>query len=87
MFAQKSTRQIAYVLLTVALLLASCSPGATPAPTLDVNAINTTIVGTTVAQFSLQFTQTAQAMPTSTPVPTEFMPAARRKSCRLSRAF
>jgi len=70
MFAQKPTRQIVYALLTAALL-ASCSPGAAPAPTLDINAINTTIVGTTVAQFFLQFTQTAQAAPTSTSVPTE----------------
>lgn len=71
MFAQKPTRQVVYILLTTALLLASCSPGATPAPTLDINAVNTAIVGTTVAQFSLQFTQTALAAPTSTSVPTE----------------
>ena len=71
MFVQKSTRQIIYVLLTAALLLASCSAGATPAPTTDVNAINTTIVGTTIAQLSIQFTQTALAAPTSTPAPTE----------------
>jgi hypothetical protein len=38
---------------------------------LDVNAINTAIVGTTIAQFSEQFTQTALAAPTNTPVPTD----------------
>lgn len=71
MFLRKPSQQIMFLLLTTALLLASCSPAAAPAPTLDVNAINTTIVGTTVAQFSIQFTQTAQAAPTSTPAPTE----------------
>jgi hypothetical protein len=38
---------------------------------LDVNAINTAIVGTTIAQFSEQFTQTALAAPTNTPLPTD----------------
>jgi hypothetical protein len=46
--------------------------GAAPSPTLDVNAINTAIVGTTIAQFSDQFTQTALAEPpTNTPAPTD----------------
>jgi hypothetical protein len=64
MFVRKSTRQIIYILFTAALLLSSCNVGAAPAPTTDVNAINTAIVGTTVAQ-------TALAAPTSTPAPTE----------------
>src|SRR5512141_2990022 len=72
MFSKRSTRQTLLVLLTAALLLTACNVGgATPAPTLDINAMNTAIVGTTVAQLSGQFTQTALAAPTNTPVPTE----------------
>jgi hypothetical protein len=71
MFVRKSMRQIIYILFTAALLLTSCNGGATPAPTTDVNEIKTAIVGTTVAQFSIQFTQTALAAPTSTPAPIE----------------
>jgi len=71
MFSRRSTRQTLLVLLTAALLLTACNVGATPAPTLDVNAMNTAIVGTTVAQLSVQFTETALAMPTNTPAPTE----------------
>jgi Ig-like domain from next to BRCA1 gene len=72
MFSRRSTRQALMVLLTAALLLTACNVGgATPAPTLDINAMNTAIVGTTVAQLSVQFTQTALAAPTNTPVPTE----------------
>ncbi|NWG08284.1 MAG: hypothetical protein HXY35_16535 [Chloroflexi bacterium] len=70
MLIQKMNRQIIFGLVTVALLLTSCNVGATPAPTLDVNAINTAIVGTTIAQLSVQFTQTALAAPTNTPAPT-----------------
>ena len=69
MFVRKHTRQIFLVFAVTALFLAGCNVGATPAPTLDVNAINTAIVGTTVAQFSVQYTQTALAMPTSTSAP------------------
>src|SRR5512141_2758107 len=69
MFVRKYPRQMIIFLTTAALILAGCNVGATPAPTLDVNAINTAIVGTTVAQLSVQFTQTAQAQPTSTPAP------------------
>jgi len=58
-------------LLVGSLLLSSCNAGATPAPTLDVNAVNTAIVGTTVAQLSAQFTQTALAVPTDTPASLE----------------
>jgi next-to-BRCA1 protein 1 len=71
MFVRKHPRQMIIFLTTAALILAGCNVGATPAPTLDVNAINTAIVGTTVAQLSIQFTQTAQAQPTSTPAPTD----------------
>ena len=71
MFSRITTRQTLLVLLTAALLLTSCNVGATPAPTLDLNAMNTAIVGTTVAQLSGQFTQTALAAPTNTSTPTE----------------
>jgi Ig-like domain-containing protein len=71
MFLGRPTRQVLLLLLTAALLLNACNVGATPAPTTDVNALNTAIVGTTVAQFSQQLTQTAVAAPTNTPAPTE----------------
>ena len=71
MFSRRSTRQTLLVLLTAALLLTACNVGATPAPTLDINAMNTAIVGTTVAQLSVQFTQTALAAPTNTATPTD----------------
>jgi len=71
MFFRKSTRQALLVLLTAALLVTACNVGATPAPTLDVNAMNTAIVGTTVAQLSVQFTQTALSAPTNTAMPTD----------------
>ncbi|MFT3892311.1 MAG: NBR1-Ig-like domain-containing protein [Anaerolineales bacterium] len=67
----RSPRHISIILITAALILAGCNVGATPAPTVDVNAINTAIVGTTVAQLSGQMTQTAQALPTSASLPTE----------------
>jgi len=66
MFSRSSTRQTLLLLFAAALLLTSCNVGATPAPTLDLNAINTAIVGTTVAQLSGQLTQTAFAAPTNT---------------------
>ena len=71
MLVRKYSRQIFMLFVVAALALAGCNVGATPAPTLDVNAINTAIVGTTVAQLSNQFTQTAQAMPSPTVAPTE----------------
>src|SRR5829696_3309797 len=70
MFVQKSPRQIFMIVLTAAMLLTSCTLGATPAPTVDVSAINTAAVSTAMAQLSLQFTQTALAAPTKTAVPT-----------------
>lgn len=73
MFVRKFPRHVLITLLAAALMLAACNVGAAPSPTLDVNAINTAIVGTTVAQFSAQFTQTALAAPqaTNTPLPTD----------------
>ena len=71
MFVRKYPRQMILILAIAALILAGCNVGATPAPTLDVSAINTAIVGTTVAQLSIQFTQTALAQPTSTPAPSD----------------
>jgi len=71
MFVRKIPRQMIFILVTAALILAGCNVGSTPAPTLDVNAINTAVVGTTVAQLSIQFTQTAQAQPTSMPLSTD----------------
>ncbi len=72
MFVRKFSRQIFPALLTIALLLTGCNIGAAPAPTLDISAINTAVVGTTVAQLSVQFTQTALAAPpSSTPPPAD----------------
>lgn len=70
MFVRKSTQRIAPFLIGVSLILAGCNLGATPAPTQDVNALSTAIIGTAVAQLSSQLTGTAQALPTSTPEPT-----------------
>ncbi len=70
MFVRKSPRHILITLLTATLMLAACNVGAAPAPTVDINAVNTAIVGTTIAQFSAQFTQTALAIP-PTPMPTD----------------
>lgn len=70
MFSKKPMRLILMSVLTAALLISSCNVGAAPSPTLDVNALNTAIVGTTVAQLSVQFTQTALAAPTKTTEPT-----------------
>ena len=66
MFSRKPTRLILKIMLTAALLLTSCNVGAAPAPTTDVNALSTALVGTTVAQLSVELTQTAQAAPTNT---------------------
>ncbi len=75
MFSRRSMRQAAISLLTVALILTACNVGAEPAPTLDVNAMRTALVGTTVAQLSVQFTQTALAVPTNTVAPTNTIAA------------
>lgn len=70
MFVRKSLRHTLLTLLTAALFLTSCTLGATPAPTVDVNAINTAAVATAMGQLSAQFTQTALAAPSNTPPPT-----------------
>jgi hypothetical protein len=68
--ARTTFQRIMPALVGIALILAGCNFGATPAPTQDINAINTSIVGTTVAQLSVQITQSAQAAPTSQPTNT-----------------
>ena len=70
MFSRKPTRLILITILTAALLLTSCNVGAAPSPTTDVNALSTALVGTTVAQLSVDLTHTAQAAPTNTTSPT-----------------
>jgi hypothetical protein len=67
MLVRKSARQVLFILLTAALALTSCNMGATPAPTIDVNAINTAALATAMAQISVQQTQTALAAPSATP--------------------
>jgi hypothetical protein len=58
------------MLLITTLTLAACNVGATPAPTVDVNAINTAAVATAMGQISAQLTQTALVAPTNTAPPT-----------------
>src|SRR6266511_200328 len=70
MFVRKLPRKAFLTLLAAALLIAGCSMGATPAPTVDVNAINTAAVATAMGQLSAQFTQTALAAPSATSIPT-----------------
>lgn len=70
MFVRKSMRPALFTLVIAALFVTSCTMGATPVPTVDVNAINTAAVATAMGQLSAQFTQTAQAAPTSTTLPT-----------------
>jgi hypothetical protein len=61
---------ITIFLLTTTLILTACNVGATAAPTVDINAINTAALGTAMAQISAQQTMTALAAPTFTPSPT-----------------
>lgn len=63
-------RRVLFILLTAALTLAACNVGATAAPTVDVNVINTAAYETAIAQIAAQQTQTALAAPTTTPPPT-----------------
>ena len=70
MLVRQFPRHALLVLATAALTLAACA-GATPAPTVDVNAINTAAVATAMGQISAQLTQTALAAPTDTPPPTQ----------------
>lgn len=69
MLVRKSPRQALFVLLTTTLILAACNVGATPAPTIDANAINTAALATAMAQISAQQTQTALAAPSATALP------------------
>jgi len=58
------------IMLVLSLVLSACNFGQEPEPTPDVGAIFTAAAETVVAQFSLELTQTAQAAPTITPIPT-----------------
>jgi hypothetical protein len=72
MLVRKFPRRTVIILLTAALALAACNVGATPAPTVDINAINTAAVATAMGQISAQLTQTALSAPSSpTPQPTD----------------
>ncbi len=70
MLVRNPARQVLFILLTAALALTSCNMGATPAPTMDVNAINTAAFNTAMAQISAGQTQTALAAPSITSLPT-----------------
>jgi hypothetical protein len=70
MFVRKSLRQAALVLAATAVLITACSGGAAPTPTVDVNAIGTAAVETAMGILSSQFTQTALAAPSATPMTT-----------------
>lgn len=70
MFVRELSRKSSLILLAAALLLAGCG-GATPEPTLDVDAINTAAVATAMGQLSAQLTQTALSAPSPTSSPTE----------------
>ena len=63
MSVRKPLRQAGFTLIAAALLLTACNIGAAPAPTVDVNAVNTAAVATAMGQLSIQFTQTALAAP------------------------
>lgn len=70
MLTRKFPRRTLLILLTAALTLVACNVGATPAPTIDANAINTAALGTAMAQISAQQTMTALAAPSATLLPT-----------------
>jgi len=70
MLVRNFPRRTLLIVLTATLTLAACNVGATPAPTVDVNAINTAAVATAMGQISAQLTMTALAAPTNTPPPT-----------------
>jgi hypothetical protein len=61
----KRTTLLTSLTVILAVSLSACGPSATPAPTADVNVIYTQAAATIVSGI----TQTAAAMPTSTPVP------------------
>jgi hypothetical protein len=66
----KRTTLLTSLTVILAVFLSACGPSATPAPTADVNAIYTQAAATIVGGI----TQTAAAMPTSTPVPPSATP-------------
>lgn len=70
MLARKFPRRTLLILLATTLTLAACNVGATPAPTIDANAINTAALATAMAQIAGQQTQTALAAPSATQLPT-----------------
>jgi hypothetical protein len=70
MLVRNFPRRILLIMLAATLTLAACNVGATPAPTVDVNAINTAAVATAMGQISAQLTQTALVAPTNSPPPT-----------------
>jgi hypothetical protein len=57
------------ILISATLTLAACNVGATAAPTIDANAINTAALDTAMAQISAQQTMTALAAPSATSLP------------------
>jgi hypothetical protein len=71
MLVRNSPRQALFILLIATLTLGACNVGSTPAPTADVNAINTAALASAMAQISAQQTQTALAAPSATPLPTD----------------
>src|SRR5919109_1451228 len=71
MLLRSFPRRTLIILLIATFSLAACSMGATPAPTVDLNAINTAAVATAMGQISAQQTQTALAAPSDTPLPTD----------------
>src|SRR5512133_2852428 len=70
MFVRKSVRRALFILLSATLMLTACNMGATPVPTVDINAINTAAFNTAAAQISSGQTQTALAGPSVTPTNT-----------------
>jgi hypothetical protein len=70
MLVRKFPRLALLILLTASLTLAACNVGATPAPTVDIDAINTAAVATAMGQISAQQTETALAAPSATASPT-----------------
>lgn len=66
MLVRKSVRRVLFILLNAALMLTACNMGATPAPTVDINAINTAALNTAAAQISVGQTQTALVAPSAT---------------------
>jgi len=65
------SRRLSALMILLAFALSACGPSTTPTPTVDVNAIYTQAAATIV----VELTQTAQALPTATPVPPTETPA------------